>query len=240
MNNGSENILEIKALVRFNEKIELIDLKHNYGIAAALNRACEKGISEGYEWILTLDQDSVCMDNLVQNYLNYINMTDIGQMTCIIQDRNTRSIEAISENYRKVEWAITSGAFVRLAAWKKINGFDEKLFIDGVDYDFSLTLAEHGFCTIRINYIGLLHEVGKISKEVRVFGKKHQVFNHNKLRRYYICRNNIYIARKHKKLSVIKAFLKNIARIIFVFLFENQKFEKLKAGVAGLRDGFRL
>ena len=240
INNGSKNTTDIAELIVQWHNVMLINLNENKGIATALNVACDRAIKDGYEWILTLDQDSVSKNELIETYLKFTNLQRVGQLTCIIEDRNSKEITSINGAYIKIDWSITSGSLVCLKAWETVQGFDEKLFIDGVDFDFGLKLSEYGFETIKINYIGLLHEVGKISKVIKIFGKEHQVFNHNKIRRYYICRNNIYIARKHSNLSVFKIFLKTFARIWFVFIFEDDKFGKLKAGFKGIKDGFKL
>ena len=40
----------------------------NKGIAYALNRIMEKAQSEGYEWLVTMDQDSVIPEGLINAY----------------------------------------------------------------------------------------------------------------------------------------------------------------------------
>lgn len=240
LNNGSINIDDVKKLLENFSNVVLVDLKENLGIAKALNAGFELAETKSYSWVLTLDQDSVAYPELVAQYLNYIELDDVGQLTCVIQDRNTEAVSMLNEDYSIVDWCITSAAFVKLVAWKAVKGFDEKLFIDGVDYDFSLSLNEMGFKTYKINYCGLLHEIGKISRIIKIFGKNHPIYNHNASRRYYICRNNIYLARKHKSLSLFKAFFNNVARIFFVFIFEKGKIAKLKAGIKGLFDGYKI
>ncbi len=235
INNGSDNLNEITLICNKDNKLKLIDLKENKGIAYALNCACLKAIEFGYEYILTLDQDSVCMDDLISNYITYLK-PEIGQIGCVIKDRNEMKVNNI-DNVSEVDWMITSGSLVNLMVWKKIGGYDDELFIDLVDTDFGLTIIENGYKNIIIPYVGLLHEIGHISKNIKIFGKSHPVYNHSSFRRYYICRNSIIVAKKHKKLNVYKSYLKVIGRIIFIFIFEKEKFKKLKAGLKGLKAG---
>ena len=51
-----------------NDKIEYVFNGRNLGIAKALNLACEKAASDGYERILTMDQDSSFDSNDINEY----------------------------------------------------------------------------------------------------------------------------------------------------------------------------
>ena len=66
--NGSFNVNEIKEIV--NEySCDIIENSDNKGIAFALNELCKYAYENGYGWILTLDQDSVCPMSLVESLL---------------------------------------------------------------------------------------------------------------------------------------------------------------------------
>ena len=52
----------------------------------------------------------------------------------------------------------------------KIGGFDEKLFIDGVDFDFCIRMRKAGYGILRSNNVYLLQEVGK-GRSKSLFGK---------------------------------------------------------------------
>lgn len=236
VNNGSENIEQIKSIVT-DDKIELINLYENKGIAYALNYSCDIALKSKYEYILTLDQDSVCLPGLIKEYTKYLE-PNIAQVGCLIKDRNDND-DNINNQVVEVDWMITSGTLMNLSIWQKIGGFDSQLFIDLVDTDYGLSVIENGYKNIVIPFIGLLHEIGHISKSIKLFGKKHPVYNHNAFRRYYICRNNIIVAKKHNKISVFKTYIKVIFRIFYVFIFERDKFKKLKAGLKGLKAGMK-
>ena len=80
IDNGSGNINDvIELLNKINdEKITLIRNNKNKGIARALNQLCEIALGNGYEWIITLDQDSVCPLNLTAQYKKYIGGSGIN------------------------------------------------------------------------------------------------------------------------------------------------------------------
>ena len=56
------------------------------------------------------------------------------------------------------------------------------MFIDKVDFDICYSLRDKGLRIIKIDFDGLLHEVGH-GKEISIFGIKKTVFNHPAWRR---------------------------------------------------------
>lgn len=236
--NGSLNYNECEIFLSLYENVTFIHSKENLGLAYALNYLCDLALKSGYEWIVTLDQDSIVEPFLIEEYKKYI-LEDVAQITCYIRDINNEKND-YELRYEEIRWCITSGTFMNLFIWEKVGKFDEQLFIDGIDYDFGLIISENGYKTVRIPYVGLNHEIGKISKNIRIFGKEHPVYNHNHIRKYYIARNSIYVARKHRNLSVSKSVFRVIGRLIFDFVFEKQKFKKLRYALKGMKDGFRM
>jgi rhamnosyltransferase len=63
VDNGSKNINDIKEICSIKSNIEIIENDINYGIGKALNIGIEK-LKNNYDWILTLDQDSVILVNI--------------------------------------------------------------------------------------------------------------------------------------------------------------------------------
>jgi rhamnosyltransferase len=66
------------------------------GIAKALRQVMIYSINNKYDWVLTLDQDSIPSKDLIRNYIRYIDtLKNIGAMTCIIKDRNFKNDEMV-------------------------------------------------------------------------------------------------------------------------------------------------
>ena len=245
LNNGILNEEEFHNLINSYSNVITIGDGNNRGIAAALNRLAEYALNQGSKWLLTLDQDSVCENDLIAVYEKYTEEENVGLITCTITDRNfdyNRNESAFQIRY--IEKCITSGSYIRLSAWKELCGFDEKMFIDHVDTDFCYRLGLCGWKILQTSYKGLLHEVGSNTKRKRLFGKDFVVFNHSPFRCYYIVRNQIYFARKHKNtLGLLKAI--RIQRTAwtrgFVYLlYEDHKLKKMVAWVKGILDGYRM
>lgn len=64
--NGSRNIIAIQKLISDFSEVQLIRSKKNIGIAAALNQLMQWGYENKFDWMLSLDQDSVCEKNFVK------------------------------------------------------------------------------------------------------------------------------------------------------------------------------
>lgn len=113
------------------------------------------------------------------------------------------------------------------------------MFIDKVDFDMCLQLREHGFKIYKINFNGLLQEVGD-GKTVRIGPFSTVIYNHSPLRRYYMTRNGIYLARKHKEKSLVASIYRELRDMFIVLIFEKDKIEKLKSSLKGFSDGLKM
>lgn len=241
VDNGSNNKIEIKEILNKFNNVQYIDLLENKGIAYALNVIARETKKANVKWVLTLDQDTVCEDNIISKYRTYLDIMDIGQLTCNYRDRNfeiTTEIKQMGSELEDMDWCITSGALLNIKAWESVGGFDELLFIDEVDYDICLTMRENGYHIYKANFTGFIHEIGN-GKTLKYGFVEVKTWNHSPIRRYYGARNAIIVAKKHEELNYYRAILGAIKHIILIFVFENQKIKKFTAGVKGLHDGIK-
>lgn len=240
VDNGSTEWDSIAATVEHYSALSVRNAT-NLGIASALNQMATKALELGAKWLLTLDQDSVCSEGLVADYEKHVGETDVASMTCHITDRSFSYEEAPTEF---VDFCITSGNYIDLSEWKRIGGFDEKLFIDKVDTDYCYRLRLDGKKILNVPTSGILHEVGKGTREHCFLGKKFVVFNHSAFRVYYIARNQVYVARKHRVTLGSARYYRCVRTAwtrIFVYLFyEKDKLAKLRQWIRGLRDGYAM
>ena len=131
----------------------------NEGLAKALNHTCETAAMLGASYVLLLDQDSVSSEGMVEGLLDCM-AEGVGIVSPQIVDRNKLEGASDDISVKSIKRAITSGALVSLAAWRAVGGFDERLFVDWVDYEFSCNLRSHGWRLLRNNQVHLLHEMG--------------------------------------------------------------------------------
>lgn len=240
VDNGSNNLAEIKKLLCNYNNIHFFANEKNEGIAKALNQLCEKALEQKYDYLITLDQDSVCPPNMIEEYKKIAVDRSIGLVCPVIHDRNHELEKLIySDSYTELDRCITSASMVTLKAWKEVNGFDESMFIDGVDFDFCDRIRKKNYKIIRVNSVILLHEIGHI--QVRKFLLwKVRVKNHPAFRKFYIARNTIYLARKQKSfLCYTKSYLQVLKQAGIVLLYETDKMTKLSMIMKGTIEGQR-
>lgn len=239
VDNGSKNIDNVfELLKRFNQsRITVISNTENLGIAKALNQLTVAAQEDGFRWILTLDQDSVSPPNIVEEFVKYANNQNVGMLCPVIYDRNKGVVVEAKDGYKEIDECITSGSLLNISAWENIGGFDETMFIDGVDFDICYRLRKAGYKILQVKSVVLLHELGHIEYH-RFLLWKVLVKNHSAFRKYYIAKNIIYMARKRNSLLLIfKGILQEIKLIAIVVLYEDDKKDKLMRIVKGMYDG---
>lgn len=243
VDNGSKNVSDVESLLGRLVNARLYPNGDNLGIAQALNRLCGIAGNDGYQWILTMDQDSLCDDAMVENLVNYA--TDaVGIAAPRIEFRNAGVlIEATGEDkggdYEEIGACITSGSLTNIAAWKAVGGFDEWYFIDHVDNEFCTHVIQKGYKVIRVKN-ALLHQRAGDMKYVKLFGKPIMLPYYSSFRNYYICRNTIYYIRKyHRVINLYREIRSFVYSQTIKLLFEKGRWKNIKSSTKGIRDGFR-
>lgn len=244
VDNGSSNISEIEELIR-NKKIHIKKYDKNMGIAQALKEIMVYAKSTNFGWVLTVDQDSIIENDLIEKYIEYSNMpecSDVGMFTCLIKDRNfdDKKYEFQVQNVIEVPYCITSAAFTNVDKYFKTEGYDADFFIDAVDFDICYSLRDKGYKICRINHIGLLHEVGH-GENRRFLWKKIVIYHQKPFRIYYYSRNMILMNRKHRNSYSFAQLLKNeLALLLRIVFYEEDKYKKLNAYFKGIKDAKKV
>ncbi len=184
-------------LKQISNKVEIIYNDKNCGIAKALNQAAKYAVDEGYKWLLTLDQDSEILPNTYNLMLSsYERMYD-KEKTMLIAPRFKKRTEYEKQNlliqdiiWEKEALIITSGSLIKTKIFKQIGFFEEKLFIDRVDFDFSFRINTNGFLTKIAQNVFFICEFAKEDKK-----NSFTVTNYSAERRFYITINTVYLLK---------------------------------------------
>lgn len=242
VDNASSNLVEIEKLINEFSNICVLKNTENFGIAKALNQICGMAARDGNDWILTLDQDTICPKEIIKSFVPYTCESSVG-IICpqfMIAEQTNKPISKGMGLVETIELCITSASLTRLAAWESMQGFNEWLFIDCVDYDYCIRLRIAGYKILRLNKVIIDHQVGNYAQRKLVFGKSVSLYNHSSFRNYYIVRNNIYMMRKYwTELHGIKWLLKFVFSELVKVLFENGRNEILSSIIRGTKDGFK-
>jgi rhamnosyltransferase len=232
----------------------------NIGIATALNQGFQWAIEHGYEYVITLDQDSTpatgMVDTLIQGLENHPNRGKLAVLAPMIVEellprlsqymrrKNKFFYEHASAEtglLRNLTITITSGSLYNLEIWKKLGPFRDDFFIDYVDTEYNLRAIQHGYeisvqCEAR-----LIHNLGK-RQEKKLLGKTLYPTFHSPVRWYYISRNRIAMLKMYALKQPHWFFYELITTLrtfIRVFTLENQRIKKFRAFLYGTYDGLR-
>ncbi len=227
----NEKLVEkIKLLPR----VQYISFFDNMGIAFALNTVLKAASS--YHFLLTMDQDSRFYPGMMKRYKKLLesnyNKDNSVAMFSVHYDGLPESNEV--NDVVIVERAITSGSILNVEIAKNIGGFDENLFIDEVDNEFCYRTQLNGYKILCFPQIKMMHHLGNPIPG-SLFGVKFRGLNHNKLRKYYITRNNVYVMKKYPKfksyccIELIKIFIK-------LLLVEPDKADRFLYMCKGVKD----
>lgn len=224
------------------ENVQYVELAENKGIAYALNRGAQLAYEQGFEWILTMDQDSAFSSDVMGVMFDVLSLVDQPEKIGILTAVPSCSIlhgALPSEKWSLVQTAFTSGNLVRTQAWYNAAGWNDALFIDSVDYDFDFRVQRAGYLVVRCNNAIFEHQLGELRALV-LFGKQFFVAtNHNYIRRYYITRNRLYINNKYRAefpLFVRSERFANLKDFIKIIIFEKDKLRKFQSMFRGYCD----
>ncbi len=230
------------------EKIHYRSMNGNVGLAKAIDIGCLFAIKNNFDYVLTMDQDSLYDKGAVIKQKNYLtNHLDCGLVAPNLKHiyrgkDNIRDFtnEIIYPNdVRKVDWVITSGSMFRQNEYKKTGGVDKKLFIGQIDQDYCCKINNKlQKNVIQIGNIFLHQEAGEMEKR-KIFIRLVHVANYNPIRYYYVTRNEIYLRRKWgDDWRVYKVDLWKY--LVLITLFEKCKIRKYIQIIRGVIDGMKM
>lgn len=221
-----------------NKKIKYFFPNKNLGVAKTLNIGAEKAIEEGYQYLLTMDQDTTFKPKVMDKLKDVIINHDMKDIAIVTPWHNTKLIDKKpEEEFDDPHDVMTSGNILNLDIYKKVGGFKDFLFIDGIDIEYCMNIHKHGYKILRVNSVEIDHNLGDIFyKKIR--NRLFLCTNHVAFRRYYIMRNYHYIYDLYKDYDpdYCSRLIKQRHNIIGVLLFEKNKFSKLINYIKGYSD----
>jgi rhamnosyltransferase len=167
-------------------------LGENRGVGYALNRGVQRARQMGCTWLLTMDQDSLVDGSLIAAYRAALEQDPVLVSLAPRITTNSRTQES---GGGAISYAITSGSLVRVSVFDQIGLYDERFFVDYIDFDFCLRLRRAGHTIHRVPEALMQHQLGEstdLPGAVRKFYARH-----SPVRRYYMSRNFMYLAERY-------------------------------------------
>lgn len=214
------------------EKIEYYGDGIN-SISHGLNFAYRYAKENGYDYLLTMDQDSV-----FHNFDYYVKQTicnqdaPVGLWTPCINDKETIG------DFEIIEMPITSGMLASISMIDKIGGWNEYFTVDSVDDEFYLYANSVSINTYIVKGVKMKQQFGCPHK---VIFMNHTITlrNYSPSRLYNIYRNSLLLIRSYPSFSYIKKNFIScwIKQIFWIILFESDRPRKMYAIAKGILFG---
>lgn len=184
-------------------RVVVIELPENGGIAKALNIGFTEARDSGATHVLTLDQDSWIPDDYVRRALVELDQAlargenPVGAApsaaggTGVLLDRDGHPFDPIQ-----------AGQVVRLDAYDRVGPFDESLFIDAVDSEYTLRAWRDGYRYVLVPGTDIGHELGTLvpltvfGRHLVLGGRPRHLLYHAPFRTYYMVRNSVVLSRR--------------------------------------------
>jgi|SRR5450759_161226 rhamnosyltransferase len=203
VDNGSTNRDNLSAFINTVGGVEFIGLMENLGLGAALNIGIQHARFSAPTWILTLDQDTVIFESAIEDILeSYLGLGKQVRDSCGLlalraqippstnwftsYSKRVMVLDDLGSFVEKLA-VITSGNLIRADLVEQVH-FNESFFIDQVDFDFCLSLRQHGYRVIEQKRVSMDHRLGE-----RITGARRSHPYENAERLYYIVRNSTFL-----------------------------------------------
>lgn len=225
------------------KSIHLIQNPDNKGVATALNQAAELALNEGFDWLLTMDQDSrfgPTNANALQQATHLA-----PPQTAAIGVESLRRPEPVPR-FVPVSFLLQSGTLFHVSIWKALGGFAKSLFIDAVDHEYCLRAKKAGYRIFEYPSIQLIHQLGqtlKLPKWLFIFHShpKAGISYHSPARERFIFRNNAWLIRQYFwtfPTWAIRRIGYLSLRILYALVLLPEKGSRLANIFAGIRASF--
>ncbi len=225
--------------------LQVMENGENLGIARALNRGVRHLRDAGCGYVFLFDQDSTVTPGYVETMCScFAGSPDAGSLGILVPryvDRRFGSVLAPPADGRgHLEAATTSGSLMPVELFAAAGFFADELFIDGVDYEYSLRVRRLGYVIDECSAAELLHSPGTPTLHRWLGGKPFQAANYSPIRRYYQERNKIWVAKRYWRNFpgfCAKQFLTSAKDLLKIVLVEQDKVRKVRFFFRGVRDG---
>lgn len=228
----------------------------NLGTAGAMNFAWGKATASEANFVICFDQDSQVSDTLIQQLLSqWQSLTGqgirIGAIGPAWRDARTgkilralkpvrwrrQRVDADTQPTIEVDHLITSGCLINAATMHASGLFDESLFLDYVDIEWSLRARSKGFRFFVTRDAQMAHEIG--DSVIDLFGRS--LWVHRPYRQYFLVRNHLLLWRcAHIALSwKIRDAIQVLMKVCLLVALQAPRKERLVWLTRGLWDGLR-
>jgi rhamnosyltransferase len=236
--------------------LQYLAMPGNLGTAGAMNQVWNKARAEGIDFVVCFDQDSRIPPGFVDALTREFCRLEAsgrrpGAIGPVWQDTRTeRSLRPIAPaawrrrrpdpdavEALEVDHLITSGCLVHRRTYEMTGPFDEGLFLDYVDIEWSLRARARGFHFFVTRKARMAHRIG--DSVISILGRS--LWVHQPQRQYLLVRNHLLLWRRPFIPLSWKArdSLQVLMKISLLLLLRAPRLERLRWVGRALSDGLR-
>jgi rhamnosyltransferase len=217
--------------------VTLLSLGGNFGIARAQNIGISWASEHKATDVLLLDDDSIPSPNLVVDLLNVRKTWKLQPV--VVSARTISSDGEDLSNQKKTTAKLiscnlltSSGSLIPIAVLKIVGCFDERLFIDCVDFEWGWRCLANGVPLLLSNEIAINHRLGD--------GKCYGLKMPSPIRHYYQYRNILRLIFNSGAPLIwrLSQAIKLPIKLIILMFFAKHPFLRLKYAFMGVVDFF--
>jgi rhamnosyltransferase len=240
----------------YGPKIQVNFLADNLGIAAGLNLGIRTAFERGFDWILTLDHDSIATPGMVEALLRtYDRFKDRNPGIVSPQhiDRETGFryryvkygrllLRYGTTDYGPLECSsvMSSGNLIRKEVFRDAGLYREDYFIYAVDNNFCRRVIRKNYRIIVSDEAILHHREGNL-KKITLFGFAFSTPDWKSKSLYYVFRNVLFDLREVYRIPEAANVAMFLLKLLFTILFlkGESRTRRLRAVALGVKDGIR-
>lgn len=224
--------------------IHRIRNRENQGLATALNQGTNAAFASGASVVVTLDQDSTIDAAYAMTALQDVDRIRqlFGGSPFLLGPsigRRTRGPLTEDPRYSVASELIQSGMVIPRWTWDALGPFDDGLFIDCVDTDYSRRVwKNHGKVIVSPGLL-VQHVIGAPHRPLPLLWTSS---GHNPERRFTISRNRVRMLRRHGMDADFRWIVSNsgqIVRNVADALIDPTPMESLNCALRGVRAGLQ-
>jgi len=220
----------------------------NLGLSLAFNRILKTKDWNDDDYVIFFDQDSSISDNHIDNMIQEYEKlkkqgVPVGCLGPVFYNTSNDLVEVphaktkLNEHCFKVSSIITSSMLCRYEDIRAIRFWNERVFLDMADWDFTWLMVKHGKYCCMTDTVVLKHSLGVGERKIGPL----RIRIGNPFREYYQTRECLYLlTRSYTPFKYRIRFLAMLfVRPLIHVLFLEHRRDRIKYIFMGIRDFFK-
>lgn len=246
-NSDRRNDHLIAQLTALSPTVEYVSNGGNRGLGVALNKSAERAVADKFSYLLMMDDDSALPPRAVKRLYRTAGSAiteKVGIVSAAQTGSATRPARCRSNAPTPVLTTITAGSLLNLTAYQRVGPFQNDLFVDWVDIEYSFRLKRHGYRLLLDHRVRMTHRIG-VMKRVKLLGFiNFRWRSHSPVRLYYKFRNSLFVMNREGEnipSDFRRRFRRELRRNLFWILIaepnKREFFVLIRKAIQDARDG---